>query len=203
MKHIDYSIEFCHIYLNETFSHEHQHSIDVVKGVIAELPAGATHSLNVLIDDYNATEEVLDIEDLKARLRQAGVKPDYLAYEAQLAPYADTLLSEMSNGKLKRSYEQYIRDKETIPCSFMIAIWYLLRLGAIPLRSNARVYEKNGGHTKPFVADHLTSVLPERFSGVETKALAIISKTKFAALKKQIRHVYYDGPEGQVQSYAD
>jgi hypothetical protein len=202
MQNVDYSIEFCHIYLNETFSHEHRQSIDVLKEVIAELPPGATHSLNVLIDDYNATEDVLDIEDLKARLKAADVKPDYLAYEARLAPYADALLDLMEEGRLKRSYERYIREKGMIPCSFMIAIWYLLRLGALPLVADAMVYEKNGGHAKAFVAEHLISILPERFRGVEKKAAQIIAKTSFAPLEQKIRHVYYDGAEDRVQVHA-
>lgn len=203
MQNVEYSIEFCHIYLNETFSHEHRQSIDVLKKVIAELPEDATHSLNVLIDDYNATEEVLDIEDLKAELKEAEVKPDYLAYEARLAPYADALLDLMSEGRLKRSYERYIQEKGTIPCSFMIAIWYLLRLGALPLTPDALVYERNGGHTKSFVAENLISILPERFRGVEKKASQVIAKTSFAPLKQKIRHVYYDGAEDRVLVNAD
>ena len=203
MQNVDYSIEFCHIYLNETFSHEHRQSIDVLKSVVSELPTGSTYSLNVLIDDYNATEEVLDIEDLKRELREAHAKPDYLAYEARLAPYADAVLDLMSEGRLQRSYERYIREKGTIPCSFMIAIWYLLRLGALPLAADALVYEKNGGHTKSFIGNNLISILPERFSGVEKKAMSVIAKTNFAFLQKRIQHVYYDGAEDRVLVNAD
>jgi hypothetical protein len=202
MQTIDYSIEFCHIYLNETFSHEHRRSIEVLRRVISRLPTGTTYSLNVLIDDYNATEELLDIEDLITELRQAEVAPDYLVYEARLVPYTNALLGLMPEGRLKRSYERYMRNQGVTPCSFMIAIWYLLRLGAMPLQEDATVYEKNGGHAKPFVAERLISILPERFEGVERKAASIIAATEFAPLEERIRRVYYDSADGRVHAHA-
>ncbi len=195
MQPTDYSIEFSHIYLNETFSHEHQKSISVLKEFIDELDGNDTYSLNVLIDDYNATDEVLDIKDFKQQLEDAGVMPDYLAYEARLVDYSSTLLSHMKENKLKRSYIRYIENKGIIPCSFMIATWYLLRLGALPLNPETLVYEKNGGHSKAFVAKNIVSILPDRFRGVEHKAELIIRATPFAAMNAQIERIYYDGVE--------
>lgn len=198
MKPTDYSIEFCHIYLNETFSTEHELSISVVKELIQKFDLETTYSLNVLVDDYNATEQLLDLEDFKKRLKDEGTKPDYLASEARLAHYANVLLDQMRNGKLKKSYERYIFDKGFVPCSFMIAIWYLLRLGLIEQEQDFLVYEKNGGHSKSFIGKKLISVLPERFRGVEDKASAIIKATPFASRLEDIDHIYYDGAPEKV-----
>ncbi len=187
---VSYSIEFTHIYLSELFSHEHRLSVDIMKRVRDRLDGeDASSNLAVLIDDYNSSDVILDVEEFQEQLARLDATPDFLFYESRLAKYADDLLSAITVPRIRRSYSRYIQSKRQLPCSFMIALWYLLRLGEIKLRSYD---ELQANSQKPFVADRLIGILPERFKGVEEKALKIIGATPFASRLEDIECVFYD-----------
>ncbi len=200
MNKVDFSIEFSHIYLNEIFSVEHEYSIKSARDVIASLPTSASYNLNVLIDDYNASEEVLDTAVLLRIFTKEAIRPDFLAFEANLAFYVEDILNCMQEGRLKRGYLRFIAKKK-IPCSLMIVAWYFLRLGILEPKQEVLTYEAVGQNAKPFAGTHLITILPNRFEGVERLADKIIETTPYGYISKQIYRVYYDGMKPSVSAY--
>lgn len=173
----DYNIEFAHIYVNENIASEHYQAIKIAKEKSSELKQQDKGCvLTVLIDDYNSSESILDIDEFLKELEISGAKPDYVVYESKLAQYKDRILNEMS-GKLKKRYLRYINGHNKCPCSFLIAIWHLLRLGFL---ENGHIIHNID--EKPFTAQKIITILPQRYAGIEKKALDIIKSTKFKNL---------------------
>ena len=103
-KKLDYSIEFGHIYTNEAYSEEHRLSavrtFEVAEGLKSD---GKTFSIHLLIDDYNPEEHFLDVKELLREYGQLGVKPDFTAREAALAPYKDDMFELITSNKIRKS----------------------------------------------------------------------------------------------------
>jgi hypothetical protein len=184
MKKTKFSVEFSHIYTNEAFSEEHRQSIKKLKKYLPNI-ADEEYQTCVFIDNYNSTEDILDVNDFFNQLAKSGVKPDYYAYEADMAKYSDKLLDSIQDKKLRKSYERYIGTKNVLPCSFMTAIWYLIRLGVF----NKDAVVKNSKGFMP--AETLINILPERFRAVEARTLEIINSTKNPDAIGKIDYVFY------------
>lgn len=186
MKKIDYNIEFAHIYVNESPTNEHFTSAAIAQKTIRDLEAsGMTFVISVLIDDYNPTDSILNIKKYIKELEAIGINPDYVIMESSLTAYKDPALNEM-NGKIKRLYSKYINKSPKCPCSFLVAIWHLLRLGA--LDSSKIVSQTND---KPFAAERIITILPERYKSIEKKAMDIIKSTKFSSFASRIEYIYF------------
>lgn len=184
MEKTKFSVEFSHIYTNEAFSDEHRQSIQNLKEYLPKLKDEDFQTC-VFIDNYNSTEDLLDIDDFLVRLKNEGVQPDYYAYEADMAKYTEKLLNIIQDKRLRKSYEKYISQKNTLPCSFMTAIWYLIRLGVFD--RDAIVY-----NSEDFIpAEALINVLPERFRIVEAKTLDIINSTNNSDAIGKIDYIFY------------
>lgn len=183
----DYNIEFAHIYVNENIASEHYQAIKITKEKILDLKQKEKNCvLTVLIDDYNPSDSILDIEGFLKELEILGTKPDYVVDESKLTFYKDQILSEM-NGKLKKQYLRYINGRGKCPCSFLIAIWHLVRLGFFDA-------EPIIGHSveKPFAAKKIITILPQRYAGIEKKALEIIESTKFKDLvENRLEYIFF------------
>lgn len=187
-KFVDYSIEYSHIYVNEDLSREHLESIEIVKRLINQLDRqGKTYSLSILIDDYNPSEDLLDREDFLKKLELFGLKPDFYVYESRITDYNSYLIKELS-GKLGRQYERYINEKPRTPCSFLVASWYLLRLGCF--KTNRGTINKVETR-KHFYGRKLINVLPNKFEHVENKSNDIILTTKYKSRMKDIETILY------------
>lgn len=184
MKKKKFSVEFSHIYTNEAFSGEHRQSIQNLKEYLPKLKDEDFQTC-VFIDNYNSTEDLLDVDDFLVRLKNEGVQPDYYAYEADMAKYTEKLLGIIQDDRLRKSYEKYISKKNSLPCSFMTAIWYLIRLG---------VFEKDAivHNSKAFVpAEELINILPERFRTVEAKTLDILTSTNNPRAIGKVDYLFY------------
>ena len=186
----DFSIETSHIYTNETFSGEHKKSVDKFRRYKKTMDPDKTYSSVVLIDNYNSTEHLLDVEDFLAQLDEMGAKPDFYAYEADMRNYADDMLSIIEDSRIKKSYESYINGKNTYPCSFMTAIWYLIRLGYFT--PDAGIINVRNGE-KFASADYLINILPERFRSVEAQTLKLINASKGSDLSHRVDYVFFNG----------
>ncbi len=186
MKKVDYNIEFAHIYVNEAMTNEHYTAAALAQKEIQDLKsAGKSVVTSVLIDDYNPTESILNVKKFIEELESVGVTPDYIVMESALASYRDIALSEM-NGKVKKMYSKYLEKNEKCPCSFLVAIWHLLRLGAL---DNTQFISETS--RKPFSAENVITILPERYRGIEKRALDIIKSTKFAPLATKTNYIYF------------
>lgn len=187
----NYSIEFGHIYVDETYSHEHELGAHKALELIEEYKAqDKSYSVNLLIDDYNPEESLLDVEALVNKHQEFGIPPNFIAGEAGLAAYKDDLFDLITNNKIKKNYSRYIQGKNgKIPCSFMVAVWYLIRLGVIPLRKEDPIVY-NGYDSELLVSERLVNILPERFKGVEDQAIKIIKGTRESQAADKIEWVY-------------
>src|SRR5690349_3252927 len=110
MKKTKFSVEFSHIYTNEAFSEEHKQSINKLKLYLPKIK-DEEYQTCVFIDNYNSTEDLLDVQDFLKRLGDLGVRPDYYAYEADMSKYSEELLGLIKNNRLRKNYERYISQK--------------------------------------------------------------------------------------------
>jgi hypothetical protein len=187
MRKTKFSVEFSHIYTNEAFSDEHKQSIQNLKKYLPKLKDDDFQTC-VFIDNYNSTEDLLDVDDFLENLKNEGVQPDYYAFEADMAKYTDRLLATIQDERLRKSYERYITKRNVLPCSFMTAIWYLIRLGVF----EKDVIVQNGKNGKKVApAERIINILPERFRAVEAKTLEIINSTKNTDAIGRVDYVFY------------
>jgi hypothetical protein len=187
MKKSNYNIEFAHIYINENFSDEHSQASKIAKEIAEKIKkGGGSCVLAVLIDDYNPSDSILDVKNFLNKLSMFGAKPDYVVNESKLIAYRDTLLSGMS-GKIKEQYFRYITNRGKCPCSFLIAIWHLLRLGFLDPNLIIKNLED-----KPFISQKIITILPQRYADIENKALEIIKSTKFGSLtENRLEYIFF------------
>lgn len=173
--YIDYSIEYSHIYTDETFSQEHRSSVLALKQHLPKFVDKVVDKV-VFIDNYNTTKHILDIEGFLNIIKEEGVAHDYFVFEADMVPYKNQLLDAIEDRKIKREYERYIDTHGKLPCSFLTAAWYLIRLGYFqPIEGI--IYGKNSKQFKP--AHKIINILPERFQAVELKTRKLIAATKY------------------------
>lgn len=182
---LDYNIEFAHIYINEAFSNEQLNSIYEANRVTTRLiKRKEKFATVILIDNYNTVEKLLNTKDLVKKIEDIANFPlDFIVYEADLVEHKDFLLSKMDNKK-KKSYQKYFNKNGRIPCSFLCAIWYLKRLGFIPLG-------KIDFEPKKFVAREIINILPGKFQEVEKKAMEIIKASKFSESVNRIKYNFF------------
>lgn len=188
MNKVTFSIEFGHIYTNETFSTEHASSIKELKKYLPKV-SDKDYQTCVFIDNYNATEHLLDVPDFLNKLAYEGVVPDYFAYEADMSKYRDKMLALIQNKKVHKSYARYIDGNGgKLPCSFMTAIWYFVRLGIL----DADNIVQSSSSSKSFIpAKSLINILPERFRAVESRTIKLIGATKHSQYISDIDYVFF------------
>lgn len=184
---VDYNIEYCHIYVNENFTTEHYRAVNLLKTAINDLEKkNLSYTTSVLIDDYNPTEKVLNVKSFIKELDCMGGKADHVVYESKLTRLKDDMLGVM-RGKLKRRYQLYINKTGKCPCSFLVAAWYLLRLGIF---TDGQIIKPK--KTKPFAAKQIITILPQRYGSVEKRALEILESTVYADdVRDNIEHIFF------------
>lgn len=185
-KHIDYSIELSHIYTNERYSEEHRSSVELLKKQEMAFGTGESQTC-VMIDNYNPTEHLLDVDNFFEELKKDGIVPDYFAYEADMIRHRDRLLGDIGDNRIYKSYRSYAEKRDKMPCSFMTAIWYLVRLG---------IYEPDGiitslGDNNFIPAEKLVSILPERFRSVEMQTQKLLQSIKDHDLAGKVDYYFY------------
>lgn len=191
------SVEICHIYVNETFSHEHENSIKNFINLKDKLYGDQSDvdlSTVVMIDDYNPTFDVLNREDLFSTINQNGVTLDFFVYESNLLIFVERLLSDISED-IRAEYTRYINKKGKVPCSFLIAVFYLLRLDYFPLSESMQIINCVANKNKnAFFADRIYNVLDSKYTAVEAKAMRILDSlvdSKGVKITNRINGVFY------------
>lgn len=184
-----FNLEFGHIYLDEKLSPQHKLGIKAALKLIKQLPRGAVVT-TVLIDDYNPINKELNIDEYIKTLTNFGLRPDFVALESALVKRGRQVLNAAADSRLSRSYRRYIERHHKYPCSFLIAVWDLIRLGKISAPKN--LFYKAYKPQKLFVADELYTVLPRYFESVENKSLELLGLTPWYENVARIRHLYLD-----------
>ncbi len=186
---VDYSIEYAHIYTDQLFGKEQKRGIEELQNVIGILKRlGKRYVLTVLVDEYNPIRHRLNIKKFLDKLASLNAQPDFVGFESQLVPDKDLLMQEI-NKKTKREYENYIQKHKKIPCSFLIALWYLKRLGLLKIRGPELDSLKEP--SQPFVAKKIITILPRKYQAVEMKALKIIEATRFKRYLENILNIFF------------
>lgn len=188
-KNNHYSIEFAHIYTDEKLNGNHFASADLHLE-ITQITHPDSSSI-VLIDNYNAEDRNFSLERYLSELESYGAKPDFYAFEADLLPVADKLLSSIEKPKILRMYKSYIERKGKYPCSLLTAAWYLLRLGHIQQEgvikpNNPRI------NLDAAVGDKLINIIPKTFMRVEKEAHALISHSIFKDARYKIQPILFE-----------
>ena len=177
-----YSVEYAHIYTNESSGKEHNACIKILWDITRNISRDDI-SLVVMIDDYSFPDPSFDYDEFFLWLLNEEVYPDINIRESQLIPYCDTVLKIIQNEKLQSQIRNYIISSKKYPCSLFIATWYLIRLGVI---SSILISEKE-------VWESLINILPESFRPFEEKGFEIIQNTKYIDLLERIENNYFDG----------
>ncbi len=189
IKEVDYNIEYSHIYTDEEFGFEQRKSIKILKNVTERLKrAKKSYVLTVLIDEYNSIEPTLSIKNFLGYLEKFKAKPDFVCYESQLVSSYKLLLKKMIPS-LRKKYVKYIEKHKKIPCSFLIALSYLKRLGLLKIRGPELDSLKEP--SQPFVAKKIITILPRKYQAVEMKALKIIEATRFKRYLENILNIFF------------
>jgi hypothetical protein len=174
--------------MDEVWSEEHIQNIQRTKLEIDLIVArGETFSLNILIDDYNSTEDKLVLDEFITNLKNLGICPDNVIFESDLVALKEDLFLKISDERVIKQYRRYIFTKDKVPCSFLIAVWYGVRLGLIR-NQELPFYVKN--HEKSLVGKKLINVLHSRYDVPEGKANKIIAKTHFSSRIVDIENIY-------------
>jgi hypothetical protein len=180
--HTDYSVEYCHIYSNETIVPEQAESLDHLVAIRKRLDAeDKTYSLCVMLDNYTFPDREFDKDKFLGWLKSRGETPDIFINEGDLIPAAGEVI-ELVSPKRARSLKKYIEEKK-YPCSLFIATWYLARMGK--LKSSPLEINK--------FSDKLINILHERLKPYEDEGREIILDTPFADVVNNISNVYFGG----------
>ncbi len=186
----DYNIEYAHIYRDKNFGVEQKKSIEILHDTIKSLQKlKKSYVLCVLIDEYNPKKQKLDFEKFITALKKSRAEPNFVFFESNLVPYYEFLLEKMTPC-LRKEYKKYIEKNNKIPCSLLIAIWYLKRLGIIETKSE----ELQGlGHKsiKKFVARKIINILPKKYQEVEERGKKIIACTRFKNRLNDISNIFF------------
>jgi hypothetical protein len=181
-----YSVEFFHIYTDETIGSIHTRSIEYLKETRDIWNVDA--STVILIDNYNPTTHTLTPDDVIKYLDAEGCKPGYWAYEASLVANAEKLLGSLTDGHLERNYRRYIINHDKYPCSLLTATWYLTRLGIFEPRG---IIQKCAADEEYVAAQYLINILPEVYKPIEKRAHELISASKYASYSNYIQALFY------------
>ena len=188
MSKVDYNIEYAHIYSNEVFNHEHTESLDVLDLVLKILKKdNRTYSLNLLIDEYHPGINSLDVDDFLIKLKDKGYYPDFLHLESDLHKDIDFVLENLIKKKLVNEYYRYFEKNGKSPCSYLVAVWYLKRLGILPSNNIKKLTDKE----KNFNGQQIINILSKKYKKSEDKALELIKHSKFRDHANKIIYYYY------------
>jgi hypothetical protein len=177
-----YSIEYAHIYTNESSKMEHEAYLNILKESTKDINREDI-SLVVMVDDYSFPDPSFDYDDFFDWLKTEEIHPDITIRESQLIPHCDTVIKLISDRRLQSQIRDYVVSSKKYPCSLFIATWYLIRLWQLPsiLMPEAETAEK------------LINILPESFLPFEEKWFQIIKNTKYKDLLIKIENKYFDG----------
>lgn len=188
MEKIDFNIEYAHIYSDEEFGQEHRDSLAVLELVLEVIRgAGQSYNLNLLIDEYHPDINNLDINSFVNKLANKGFSPDYLYMESELHKDIHLFISSLTRDKYIEDYEKYLKKKDKSPCSYLIASWYLKRLGVLPIDNLQKVTET----TKPFCGKKIINILDEKYKENENRAIDLIRNSTYAQHVDDIIYYFY------------
>jgi len=93
----------------------------------------------------------------------------------------------LTDDRYVHNYHRYFQKHGKSPCSYLIASWYLKRLGILPINNVKKLTQEE----KPFVAQKIINILDKKYKDNEDRALELIKNSKFANYIDNIFYYYY------------
>lgn len=188
MEKVDFNIEYAHIYADETFGQEHRNSLAVLKLILDVLRSGnKSYSLNLLIDEYHPEDKALDVGDFIGKLKEHGFAPDYFYLESNLHADIGLFVAGLTKEKYVNDYHRYLEKNGKSPCSYLVANWYLKRLGVLPINDLKKLAQED----KPFCGRKIINILDEKYKETENRAIDLIKNSSYAQYVDDIIYYYY------------
>ncbi len=183
------NVELSHIYVDQEMSEEQYRSAVLAQEfVVRQSEQGHVVTITILIDDYNPTSWTLDVAQYVECLRSTGISVDFLVYESALPRYAPCLLCQLPQ-RQHGYYADYHQRTGKYPCSFLVAVWHLARLGAFEFGDAIAVRPEC---VSSFASERVMTVLPERFRSVERSALKLLKASSFwTGISDRIDYLFY------------
>lgn len=128
----------------------------------------------------------MNIDIFLEQLAKQDASPDYIVFESTLVPLALLLLKQLPK-KERSALVQHFDKIGKINCSFLVAVWQLVRLGVLPLPP----LQKLTPFDKPFVAEKTITILPRTYERNEQKAIDYIKSSSFADYLSKIEYVFF------------
>lgn len=199
MVNSDVSIECAHIYADANLTREHARSIAIAQCESRRWrEAGRTVRSVVLVDDIHVVAPRITPDQIKEWASRLGFGVDVVVEESALKVVAKRIIKTLPRPNL--DWEPFRRAAKRVlflrcdegdvalgtiidrcfepSCALLVAAWNLTRLGAFSV----------GGVP---TAEAATSVLEERYRGVEMKALRIIEASRYRSFAGRISHIFY------------
>ena len=204
----DVSVEFCHIYQDQSFGEEQQRSISLLKDVLQELERKQkTYVTSVLVDDFHVEKEKWELTLLLENMKSHHIMPDMIAMESQFTTVAEGIISlipekykrreyfrkekkhvmffcdEYHKFALKDSYEQ----EDVHKCVILSCAWLLCKLGHYAFPANSITYRDAS-----CVQSHeVISILDKKYEKVERQVLHLLSAIGLEKEREKINYVFY------------
>jgi hypothetical protein len=195
---LDVSVEFSHIYSDESAGPEHLLGIQHAQRELRRLTREGKRTLSlVLLDDLHISGISRGADEIKAEMEKLGGRVDVVIRESDILTGVLTFLrnlrpTEVSIESFRKQNKQvlFINTGEdrvslgclrngafTPTCALLAAIWHIARLGEIAI----------GGIPS---ASRTLTILESRYQLVERKALSIIKASRYAAALSRIEHIF-------------
>jgi hypothetical protein len=189
------SIEYAHIYADDLPNIEQKLSVECTREVCDRFRTlGVKVRLEVFVDDYNTTQNTLDVTDIQEFLQSAGLEPQFIASESALVESATALLDEA--GRAGAGGRQFLQKRGRVPCSALIAAWYLARLNLIDSKSLLLAGTLDAWRSS--VPQILLSVLPDYYQGVEEQARRLLGSARSDLALDRISTFYFPSVQSEA-----
>jgi len=202
---VDCNVEFAHVKatdLDNELSKEHIRSCQKLLVLLEQLnQESVSWCTVVLVDDYNFN---LEGERSPKRpffewLEKQGCEIDYVAWERQLNCAIPDFLDSLEPYRRDR-IDNYIRkNKGKIPCSLHVAIWNLVRLGALPVPED--LLQPVGNKRKPFAGETIITILPNTLQHYEDEGQNILLDSTYSNYVRRLNHIYFESPNDNGTNY--
>lgn len=200
---VDVSIEFSHLYADQAVGGAQRHGLALMRSERRTLlEQGKRVSAVILLDDIHVSRHCTTVEDVTACMGALGEQVDTVVPESALRVAAKRFITTLP--KERFAYEPFRRAAKRVlfaqtvigrvalgaitarpfepTCALLVATWHLARLGRLVVPGLPR-------------AERVISIIEERYSVVEHKALALISLSRYAADRERISHHFYNDEE--------
>lgn len=195
----DVSVECAHIYADETLTCAHATSLVIAqRESLRWRSEGRTVRSAVLVDNIHVADSKITPQQIKGWAARLGFCIDIVVEESALKEVAKGVIRALPRRDLywepfRRASKRVlflrcneggialgtIVDRHFEPsCALLVAAWNLTRLGAFAVEGVP-------------TAESATSILEERYRGVEMKALQIIEASRFYTFAAGISHIFY------------